>query len=343
MSPRAPRLPRSRVENPVTPPSDEARFETDGEERAVTAPPSPPGPPEFLLNYKLAWDRCLKAWPLFLVQGGYILLTVMVFVALAFLMLGPVLARVFRDFPRFDFTRISADYWAQFLTPGYLTYFILLGVIAFLWFMILGVLIQGGMMGAVWRYVRGASVFSFRDFVGDMASFFWPILGYQTVWLCVMIVPMGVLGVVVALAIPALKGAGAGAVVMAVLGGLGLLLILLPVAVVAGAYLYLGLAHLTAGRGVMESFRRAWVSFRAQGWRWLWLYLLYSLGTGAALMAVGLILGLLEMIPILGLFFTMFRALFQMAASVLLAVYLPVLTVTYLHENDLESSETPHL
>jgi hypothetical protein len=53
-------------------------------------------------------------------------------------------------------------------------------------------------------------------------------------------------------------------------------------------------------------------------------------------MAVGIFLAVLELIPLVGLLFAFLRFLLQTTASLFLAVYLPALTVTYLHENRLE-------
>jgi hypothetical protein len=58
--------------------------------------------------------------------------------------------------------------------------------------------------------------------------------------------------------------------------------------------------------------------------------------TIGAMMAVGLILGILELIPILGIFFALVRFAIQTALGIFLAVYQPALTITYLYENGLE-------
>ena len=327
MSPRLPPRPRAKTA-PV--------LEAETAEAPASPPPSPAQPPDFLQHYKLAWDRCLKAWPLFLVQVGFQILTMGFFVVLLLLFFGPMIGRLFKDYPALDFKNIPSSYWGQLFTHDYLVYMIVLGALAFLWLIILGMLVQAGMLGRLWNYACGGTGFSLKEFFKDMSRLFAPLVGYQFVVLAAALIPLGLVVLAGVALYPLFKDSGGAGVAAAVLLVIAALCVFMLVAALAGAYLQIGLGHLSAGRGIMESFRLGWSSMKANGWRWLWLFLLYMVAIMGVMMAVGMVLGILELIPVLGILFAIIRMIFQTAFGIFIAVYQPVLTITYLHENNLE-------
>ena len=288
--------------------------------------------PEFFSHYVRAWERTIQAWHLLLVQLVYWIVTVTAFIGLAFALLGPMIQQIHQAHPGLSIEKLPPEYWKEILTPENILYLGILFVLAVLWLMILGVLVQGGMMGRLWQYARGGMEFSLGDFFGDMARFFAPILGFQSVVFLVALVLLAGMGAMGFLAAVALKGAGSGVTAFLILALIGLAVLTLPLVILAVGYIQISMGHLTAGRGVGDSFRLGWDSLRADGWRWFWLFLVYFLVTVVGLLVVGGVLGLLTLIPVFGVLVAMFKFLFQMASSVFLAVYLPALTVSFLHE-----------
>ncbi len=299
----------------------------------AAGPETPKSTPEFFSHYVRAWERTIQAWPLLLVQLVYWVVTVGAFIGLAFALLGPMIEQIHQAHPGLSIGKLPPEYWKDALTPENLLYLGILAVLAVLWLMILGVLVQGGMMGRLWRYARGGTDFSLREFFGDMANFFWPILGFQSMVFLVFLALLAGLGALGFLAAVAFKGAGSGATVFLILALIGSAILTLPLVVLGVAYIQLSMGHLTAGRGVGDSFRLGWDSLRAHGWSWFWVFLVYFLVTVVGLLVVGGALGILTLIPVFGVLVAMFKFLFQMASSVFLAVYLPALTVGFLHEN----------
>lgn len=280
----------------------------------------------------LAWKRTLAAWPLLVVQGVFMAATAVFVFASAVAVLAPLVLRFEKDHPGLKFQDLRGDALASLVTPQALGGLLVLAALVILWLFLIGLFVKGGTYGRLWDQAK-TGVFSLKGFWGDGASLFVPLLGYQTVSM----------GLVLALALPVLTGGvlvvalgksghGVGALLALLVGVLVLLLVCVPLLLVGACYLYLVLAHLTGGDGVWEAFRGGWKTLRRDDARALKL-LGGVLGVSvAAMFAVGLFFGILELIPVVKYLAWVAKPLLNVAFGAFWSVYLPALTVAFLHE-----------
>jgi hypothetical protein len=129
------------------------------------------------------------------------------------------------------------------------------------------------------------------------------------------------------------KGGHGLTVLLAAIAAVGfVLLVIIPLALLVGSYLTLVMAHLTRGQGVWEAFRSGWGTLKASQWRGLKLIggVLVAMVVGMLVITVGL--EVLKLVPIVKWFAMAARVGFNMVFGVLWAVYLPALSIIFVHE-----------
>jgi hypothetical protein len=286
---------------------------------------------------RTAWDRTLGAWPLLLVQGGFAIATWVIFFGAIIAAVVPLVLRLQKEHPGMSLKDFQASELGSLFSPAVLGGFLVLAGLFFAWMFLIGLFIKGGTYGRLWNQVREGA-FSFKGFMADGVTLFPRFMLYQCValagWLLLAAPAFGV-GVVGA--ILAKGGHGVGALLMIVLGLGFLLLVLVPAMVVLASYLLYVLAHLSRVDGVMDSFRRGWATLKATEWRGLKL-----MGSVLVVTVVGMIVfagvfEILNLIPILKWFVMIPRLLFNLGVGALWAVFMPALSIAYLHETEPEA------
>ena len=153
------------------------------------------------------------------------------------------------------------------------------------------------------------------------------------IWLALAVLGIGAVAVGALL----MKGMHGLAAFFVILVGIGFaLLVILPLMLVVGSYMFFVLAHLTRGAGVWGSFQRAWDTMKASDWRGLKLMaaVLSILATGMVAVAVGM--EVLYLIPIIKWFAMIARVGFNLVFGAFWSVYVPMLAVGFIHDMEPE-------
>jgi len=281
-----------------------------------------------------AWSRTLAAWPLLLAQGAFVVATWALVIGGAMVALVPLVLRFRADHPGMSVKDLQPSEIGSLMSPAVLGGLAILFALFLAWIFLIGLFVKGGTYGRLWNQAIQGD-FTIKGFMADGAMIFPGLLGYQCVMLGVGLVLFDLAcGVFLLGALLVKNGHGIAALLAAVAGGGVVLLVLIPLALMAASYGYLVLAHLTHGQGLWDSFRRGWVTLRSSQWRGLKL-----MGSVLAVLTLGMLvilLGLevLKMVPVVKWFAMAFRVGFNLAFGVFWSVYIPALSIVYIHETE---------
>jgi hypothetical protein len=281
-----------------------------------------------------AWDRTLSAWPLLLAQGAFVLATWTIVIGGLMVTVLPLALRFLDAHPGVKIKDLQPSEIGALMSPEVLVGLAILFVLFLAWIFLIGLFVKGGTYGRLWNQaIQGK--FTFKGFMADGARIFPGLLGYQCVMLGVgLLLFVLACGLFLVCFLLLRGGHGLMALLAAIVGGGVALLVLIPLMLMATSYGYLVLAHLTQGQGLWESFRRGWVSLTASQWRGLKL-----MGSVVAVLVVGMLvisLGLevLRIVPVVKWFAIAFKVGFNLVFGVFWAVFLPAISIAYIHETE---------
>lgn len=302
--------------------------------------PKTPTPPVTLKDaFAQAWHRCTALWPLFLVQAAYLVLQYATLVLCLLIVFGPLFKELMSQDPAALQDPEAVGAWlgervvSQFQDPAWLA---ICGGLAFLymvWWFLLATLWDGGVFTTCRRHLRGGIPFHAGEFFREAFRLFGPMLLLQFLLIGLGLLLTAVFGAVTLLVVGLLaltQFNTAFVVVACLVPGIPLLLLFIFLVMVLAAYSLVAKARLADGNGPWEALRTGWRRFRADQWRvGIGLILAFAVYMMVSF-SVSLAFSVLEAIPVVGVVFTFSDILISVALAVVLAVYLPSLTVTYL-------------
>lgn len=292
--------------------------------------------------YSWVWKSCQNLWPLFLVQFLFLILQYVTLLICLGVLFGPFLAHNMDQFTagmkdpqNFDWSPLASSFVATFSDPAWIAIAVGMILLYTTWWCILSALSDGGTYRSFWDYFEDGKAFDWGDFF--KAAFHWmvPMLWLQfflSLWLLAVLL-VWLLGVGVVLGIVALSGFNVGlAITLGLVVGIPSLLFWFLFGMGFTVFTFLCKAHLTQGMKAQEAIRAAWAKAKAHRWRagsgLLVAFLIY-MGVSFFL-RMGL--GILKMLPIIGIFFSFLDMAVGIGLIILMVVYMSGLSVAYMQD-----------
>jgi hypothetical protein len=281
--------------------------------------------------WKESLDRTLRVWPLYAWQAGIEVMRLVTMAPVILFALAPIWKHK-ADFAGGDFSRFSDTLVKILWQSGWWKMALGMFALYVVWWLIIEALVNGGVFGRLWAWVGKKEPFALGTYVREGFRFFPPLIGLHLLTMAVSLVVVGVpLGLIVLAGVGDPASAGGGTVVLLVLGFLLLIPAVLILAVVAVWWL-VARGYITSGHGLTGSLRLSLDRCMRDKGRVFWGLNLLFLLIFAVLMGVNLVFSILQLIPVLGLVFSLVSFLVSMLTTAFLAVYVPSVVVTYVDE-----------
>ena len=292
--------------------------------------------------YSWVGNSCLALWPLFFVKFLFLILQYATLFICLGLLFGPFITR---NGPRiaeglehpkdFDWTPMLSDWVATLTDPGWIGICIAVVLLYITWWCLLSGLEDGGVFGTFQGYFRDGTRFTWRAFFENAFRFVFPMvwlqfylslwfLGAAFAWALVALVAVGLLaltGFNLAVGIATAVVLGVPFVIFWILFCLGFVV-----------FAYLCKAFLIQGESPVKAMVKAYSKFKADGWR-VGIGLSVAFITYIAVcLGLKMVFGLLSLVPLVGLLFSLLDMLTGCALAIFIMVYLSGLSVAYLQD-----------
>ncbi|HET9869864.1 MAG TPA: hypothetical protein VFR02_05150 [bacterium] len=304
--------------------------------------PAPAAPATWSDLYGRAWKVCCDLWPLWLARFFYLILNYGAFLLCLVFTFWPLLSKVLgmvrggESLGQGDYQALVADFFSNFRDAGFLLPVLAIFFFYLAWWTVISAWFAGGLYARLNAWVKRGEAFSWTDFVKE---------GFYH--LVPMILLQGLLGTV------ALLGVGAYLIAM-VLGGfvLGLahvpgwaaLVALLPAGLVFFAILIfwdcfamVSQSCLVETDRVFEAFEKGCRACLADGFDLARMVGVLITVFTIVFVAALLFFKLLELIPLVGLFFFLSDVVLRLFVALVSDVYFPALAVVGLHEKEADA------
>jgi hypothetical protein len=286
----------------------------------------------------------LKLWPLFLVRFVFALLQyASLFLCLAILF-GPIIVKwgaeilqSLKDPKSLDNAEWIHEIAAYCADPSWIAILLVLVFLFTTWWMLLSAILDGGIFGSFWRYSQSGRSFSLKEFFKDGFRFFWPIVVVQAVLFLYVLLGMLVLGIIggIGFGLAALFGFNPVAVFfLAVIFGLVLILFWIVFAAFLSAYSLAAKAGVTKEMAASLALREAFDEVKRSRFRFTLAVVLAFVIYLAASFALWIVFMPFTFIPLIGFLFSLVYNLISAVLALLLAVYMPALTVAFYGERE---------
>ncbi len=272
---------------------------------------------------RASFQRTNRNWRLLLVQfiTGVIMIPV-IFLGIGIPALMVIVPAVQGDYDAEDFLSFITDYESLI--------FILLGLLVFLIFMLMALLIwafvSGGVRAMLLEDILERKEFKLKTFMNHCKRFFGRIVGLWSaiglIYMGIFIILGGIGGAIILSSVRLSHTAEAGAVLFGLLGGGFIIFILVVVGFFFGVFTTLANTYLIAEDAqVGESIRGTFRFIRSYpGHTFLVVLLLFAIGLGAGLLYAFITMPM-TMIPYLGGLFSIMLSPIQIAMNLYLSLF----------------------
>jgi hypothetical protein len=300
--------------------------------------------PSLMDVFKQAWDRTVKLWPLFLVQFGLIIIIYASIIIVLLIIFGPLIAKYasfimdnMKNLQDADWSQFGSDYVARFSDPVWLSIVVGLIFLLITWWLMLMAVFESGLYSSFWRWIRDEKAFDLKQFFKDGFQYMMPMI-WLYCWLSLLgaaiFLVFGVIAGLVVGALALIHFNTIAVILCSVLIGLPLVFLFVVAMVLFSVYALVARAQVSQGSTARESLREAYDLCRKNRWRIMKGTVLILVLYVIAFMAVRMVLGLFSMIPLIGILFTLLDFFVAMVVGIVVGVYIPGLTVTFIDESE---------
>jgi hypothetical protein len=287
----------------------------------------------FMDVYKESLERSFKTWQLYAWQVGFEILRYVTIIPCLAVALWP-LWKSRADFAGADFSKLSDAMFALMWTSGWWMVAAGMFLLYIVWWLIIEALVNGAVFGRLWAYEEKGELFVFAKYVREGFQYFLPLIGLNLLTSIVVFVTCALAGLFVAGAVLLLAGAGLPKWAGLLLAGLPAGLLLSILLVFVAAWWLIARGYVTSDHGVMESLKWSYRKCRENKGRvFRGINLLFVI-VFAVLMGLGLVFGVLQYIPFIGVLFSIANFVISTLLAAFLAVYVPSVVVAFLGEKD---------